>query len=984
MAIKTKRVYFFGGGKAEGRGLPKDVLGGKGQGLAEMSSIGLPVPAGFTIAVDTCEEYYRLGRKLPAGLEDEIRSNLKKLEKATGKKFGDTANPLLVSVRSGAARSMPGMMETILNLGLNDVSVEGLAAKTGNPRFSYDAYRRFIQMYSTTAMGLSKEPLEEMLSALKQRLGVKSDPDIPAESLRELCGEFKEYYKRNMGGEPFPQDPMNQLWGAIKAVFGSWMAEKAETYRRVEKITDLKGTAVNVQEMVFGNTGDSSGTGVCFTRDPSTGANEFFGDCLINAQGEDVVAGIRTPLKLSDLGKYLPAAWEQLQKVRGKLEKHYKEMQDMEFTVENGKLFMLQCRTGKRTPFAAFKIAVDMVNEKLITKEEAVSRITAEDIERMFYPVIAETDRRLLQDAKIGEAINAVPGAAAGQIKFSAEEAEEANARGMQVILVRKETSPEDVGGMHAAQGILTATGGKTSHAAVVARGWGKCCVAGAEFLDIDYENKRMTANGKVFNDGDWITLDGSLGAVYEGRLALKDPELPAEYGTLMGWCDQIRAIRVRTNADSPADARKAVEMGAEGIGLCRTEHMFFEGRERQLAIQTMIVADNADDRERALNKLLPFQRKDFAGIFEAMDGKPVTIRLIDPPLHEFTPKDEDGIAELAGVANMSVERVKARIGQIHEANPMLGHRGCRLCITYPEILEMQVKAIVEAAVLVQKNGKKVYPEIMIPLTMAKKEFEILEARVRAVADPIIREAGVRLSYLVGTMIEIPRAALIADKIAEKAEFFSFGTNDLTQMCMGLSRDDAGRFLPEYVDEKKTGIFKADPFQALDQEGVGQLVEMGLTRGRAARPNLKVGICGEHGGEVSSVKFCCRIGMNYVSCSPYRVPIARLAAAQAEVEKRAAARAAARPAAKKTAPKKAARPAAGKQASTAAAGKPAATRRFGVKKPVAKKTVPPKPAAGKIPPKRKGPVPAASRKAPAGKSAAKKTAPKKGATGRRR
>ncbi len=904
MATKTKRVYFFGGGKAEGRGLPKDVLGGKGQGLAEMSSIGLPVPAGFTITVDTCADFYKLGRKFPKDLEADVKENLKKLEKATGKKFGDVKNPLLVSVRSGAARSMPGMMETILNLGLNDVSVEGLANNTKNPRFAYDAYRRFIQMYSTTAMGLSKEPMEEMLTGLKKKLGVKTDPEIPAEGLKTLCDEFKEYYKKNMGGKPFPQDPMEQLWGAIKAVFGSWEAEKAVTYRRVEKITDLHGTAVNVQEMVFGNTGDKSGTGVCFTRDPSTGKNEFFGDCLINAQGEDVVAGIRTPLKLSDLGKYLPAAWDQLQKVRTTLEKHYKDMQDMEFTVENEKLFMLQCRTGKRTPAAAFKMAVDMVKEKLITKEEAIGRITPEDIERMFYPIIAETDKKKLSDARVGEGINAVPGAASGQIMFTAEDAEAAEHKGEKVILVRKETSPEDVGGMHAAQGILTATGGKTSHAAVVARGWGKCCIVGADCLDINTEKRMMHIGDKTFKQGDWLTLDGSTGTIYSGKLSLKDPVLPPEYKTLMGWCDDIRKLNVRTNADSPEDARKAVEMGAEGIGLCRTEHMFFEGRDRQLAIQTMIVADTLEAREAALDKLLPYQRKDFEGIFDAMNGKPVTIRLIDPPLHEFTPKDDNGVKELAKVAKMSEAHVRSRIDQLHEANPMLGHRGCRLCITYPEILRMQVRAIIEAAVNTAKRGKKVFPEIMIPLTMASKEFDILEAQVRAVADPIIKAAKSKVKYLVGTMIEIPRAALVADKIAEKAEFFSFGTNDLTQMTMGLSRDDAGRFLPEYVDEKKAGIFKADPFQSLDQTGVGQLVKIGIEKGRSTRPNLKVGICGEHGGEAASVKFFCSTGMNYVSCSPYRVPIARLACAQYEIAMAAKAKGGkAAPAAKKAAPK---------------------------------------------------------------------------------
>ncbi|MDR3210839.1 MAG: pyruvate, phosphate dikinase [Planctomycetota bacterium] len=949
--VKNKRVYFFGSGKAEGRGLAKDILGGKGQGLAEMSSIGLPVPAGFTITVDTCRDYYRLGRVFPTGLKEEVQTNLKRLEKTTGKTFGDAQNPLLVSVRSGAARSMPGMMETILNLGLNDVSVEGLAAKTKNPRFAYDAYRRFIQMYSTTAMGLSKEPMEELLTQTKKRLGVATDPEIPAESLKELCQEYKEYYRQNKGS-PFPQDAMDQLWGAIQAVFGSWEADKAVTYRRVEKITDLTGTAVNVQEMVFGNTGDQSGTGVCFTRDPSTGKNEFFGECLINAQGEDVVAGIRTPLMLSDLGKPLPTAWKELQEVRLRLEKHYRDMQDMEFTVENGKLFMLQCRVGKRTPAAAFKMAVDMVNEKLITREEAVTRITPEDIERIFYPVIAETEEKL-KEAFLGEAINAVPGAASGQIMLTAEAAETARKDGKKVILVRQETSPEDVGGMHAAQGILTATGGKTSHAAVVARGWGKCCIVGAEFLRLNFERLEMEVAGRVFKQGDWLTLDGSTGRIYAGELPLKAPILPQEYQTLMGWCDQIRQLRVRTNADSPADAVKAIEMGAEGIGLCRTEHMFFEGRERQLAIQTMIVADNEPDRRAALARLLPFQRADFEGIFTAMDGKPVTIRLIDPPLHEFTPKDEEGIAELAAVVGLDKEKVRQRVDQLHEANPMLGLRGCRLCITYPEILEMQVQAIIEAAVNVQGQGKTVFPEIMIPLTMAKKEFDILEARVRAVADPIIKAANGKLHYLVGTMIEIPRAALIADQLAERAEFFSFGTNDLTQMTMGLSRDDAGRFLPAYVDPKRAAIFDRDPFQVLDQEGVGQLVEMGIAKGRKTRPNIKVGICGEHGGELESVKFCCRLGMNYVSCSPFRVPIARLAAAQyvavAKIKE----------AAKKSKPaNKPAKPVVAKKAVTKPSRKPA--KPVVVKKAVTKSSS--KPAKSKVVKKTKStPKPAKSK-----------------------
>jgi pyruvate,orthophosphate dikinase len=888
---KQKFVYFFGmKSGAEGRGLSKEVLGGKGQGLAEMISIGLPVPAGFTVTIDACAKYYENGRKFPKGLEAEVLENIRKLEKETGKKLGDPRDPLLVSVRSGAARSMPGMMETILNLGLNDVSVEGLAKKTNNPRFAYDSYRRFIQMYSTTAMGLSKEPMEEMLHALKKKRGVKTDPELSAEDLKQLCQEYKEFYRKNMKGQPFPQDPIEQLWGAIRAVFDSWEAEKAVTYRKVEKITDLKGTAVNVVQMVFGNKGDQSGTGVCFTRDPNTGENVFYGDCLINAQGEDVVAGIRTPLKLAELEKLLPKAYKELLKVRSILEKHYKDMQDLEFTIEDQKLYMLQCRTGKRSPVATFQIAVDMVKEKLISKEEALARISAEDIERLFYPVVSpKLDKKELAAKKLATGINAVPGAAAGRIYFTAAEAEAAAAKGEKVILVRKETSPEDVGGMHASVGILTATGGKTSHAAVVARGWGKCCVVGCEALNINYEDKSMQVAGKTLKQGDYITLDGSNGEVYEGELPLQKPELPKAYHTLMGWADEIRRIKVRTNADTPYDAENAVRMGAEGIGLCRTEHMFFDTEERRLAIQEMIVADNLEARKKALAKLLPFQRDDFYGIFKAMDGRPVTIRLIDPPLHEFTPKDEAGVAKLSKVTGLSAEAIRHRCEQLHESNPMLGHRGCRLCITYPEILEMQVQAIIEAAIKCAKAGQKVAPEIMIPLTMDPKEFKILETQVRSVADKLLKEAGVgkKVEYLVGTMIEIPRAALLADKIAESAEFFSFGTNDLTQMTLGLSRDDAGRFLPDYVRSEKEGgkaIFAEDPFVSLDQSGVGQLVKMGIKLGRETRGKLKVGICGEHGGEAKSVKFCVKAGMDYVSCSPYRVPIARLAAAQAEIE----------------------------------------------------------------------------------------------------
>lgn len=882
-----KRVFFFGGGKAEGRADQKLLLGGKGAGLAEMTNIGLPVPPGFTITIDTCADYWASGKRYPSGFEKETLQNLKKLEAVTGKRLGDANDPLLVSVRSGAARSMPGMMETILNLGLNDQSVEGLAAKTQNPRFAYDSYRRFIQMYSTTAMGLSKEPMEEMLHEMKHSRHVKSDTELSAEDLKELCIAFKKFYQEKKG-DPFPQDPIQQLWGAISAVFNCWEADKAVTYRRVEKITDLKGTAVNICTMVFGNKGDNSGTGVCFTRDPNSGENTFYGDCLINAQGEDVVAGIRTPMRLIELETLLPKAYKQLCDVRKILEKHYKDMQDLEFTIEDEKLYMLQCRTGKRSPQASFRIAVEMVKERLITKEEAVARLTPADIEGLFYPVIDhKIGKDVLKQKHIATGIDAVPGAAAGEVVFSAEKAEELAAKGTRVILVRKETSPEDVGGMHAAQGILTQTGGKTSHAAVVARGWGKCCIVGCEALSIDYGNGSFTTGGHTIKQGDFVTLNGSTGEVFLGELPLVKPELPDSYQTLMTWADGIRRLKVRTNADTPYDSEKAVQMGAEGIGLCRTEHMFFDTEERRLAIQEMIVANTLEARKRALEKLLPFQREDFIGIFKAMDGKPVTIRLIDPPLHEFTPKDDAGVERLSKATGFPADLIKSRCEQLHEANPMLGHRGCRLCITFPEILEMQVRAIIEAAVACQKKGIKAYPEIMHPLVLDKKELKILEEQTRKVADEIIKKAGVKLAYMVGTMIEIPRAALMAHEIAEVAEFFSFGTNDLTQMTMGLSRDDAGRFLPEYVDEKKAAIFKADPFQSLDTSGVGQLVKIGIERGRSTREKLKIGICGEHGGEAKSVKFCHAVGMDYVSCSPYRVPIARLAAAQAVIEDKA-------------------------------------------------------------------------------------------------
>ena len=892
-----KWVYFFGAGKAEGDGEWRDVLGGKGAGLAEMTKIGLPVPAGFTISTEACDYYYKSGKKYPPELAKQVKENVAKLEKTTKKRLGDPKNPLLVSVRSGSARSMPGMMETILNLGLNEKSVQGLAQATKNERFAYDAYRRFVQMYSTVVMGLSKEDLEHRLREMKKRLGVREDTAVPASGWKGLVAEYKGYFKEKSGKE-FPEDPMEQLWGAIAAVFGSWMAEKAVTYRRVEKITGLLGTAVNVVQMVFGNTGDNSGTGVCFTRDPSTGEAVFYGDYLTNAQGEDVVAGIRTPVHLTELKKVMPKVYDQLEKVRVKLEKHYKDMQDMEFTVEEGTLYMLQTRTGKRTPAAAFKMAVDMVNERLISKEEAILRIKPEDIERLFYPVIdAKFDKKTLESKILGHGIDAVPGAAVGKAVFSAADAEEWAKRGEKVILVRRETSPEDVGGMAVAQGILTATGGKTSHAAVVARGWGKCCIVGAEGLSIDDKEKKVTAskNGKVVKQGDWLTLDGSEGTVYADQLPLVTPELPKAYQTILKWADEIRKIGVRTNADTPQDARKAMEFGAEGIGLVRTEHMFFtdfefpeKGQERQRAIQEMIVAETKEARVKALDKLLPFQRRDFIGIFKAMNGLPVTIRLIDPPLHEFVPHDRAKQAELAKDLGIPVETVARRVEQLHEANPMLGHRGCRLAITYPEIQDMQVRAIVEAAIECVKQNIRVFPEIMIPLTLDKKETAILDQAIRRVADELIKKAGVKLPYMVGTMIELPRAALLADEIAEVAEFFSFGTNDLTQTVMGLSRDDAGRFLPDYVDEKKAAIFHGDPFQTLDVHGVGLLTQWGIEKGRKTRPKLKVGICGEHGGDAESVKFCHRVGMDYVSASPFRVPIARLAAAQAVVEEKKA------------------------------------------------------------------------------------------------
>lgn len=895
MTVKKRYVYFFGGGKAEGSAKMKDLLGGKGAGLAEMTNLGIPVPAGFTITTEACHLYYQNNKRYPPGLKEEVSRNLARLERVVGKRLGDPDDPLLVSVRSGAARSMPGMMETILNLGLNDKSLEGLAKKTNNRRFALDAYRRFITMYGSIVMGIPRHDFEEEFERIKElrtrpRLGITGnkvlDTDVNEEEFSELIPRFKDIYK-GYTKKGFPQDPEEQLWGAIDAVFGSWMAEKAITYRRVERIMGLLGTAVNVMQMVFGNMGETSGTGVCFTRDPNTGEDIFYGEILMNAQGEDVVAGIRTPIHLEDLKKRMPGIYKQLYDVRKRLERHYKEMQDIEFTIEEGKLYILQCRTGKRSPKASFQIAVDMVKERLITKKDAILRITDKEIEGLFYPVI---DPRITRDELIkvffASGIPAVPGAASGKVVFTARDAEEWASRGERVILVRKETSPEDVGGMHAAQGILTATGGKTSHAAVVARGWGKCCIVGCEDLAIDYLHKAAVAGNKVLREGDEVTLNGSTGEVFHGALSLIKPELPPAYYTLMRWADEVRRLKVRTNADTPYDAENAVRLGAEGIGLCRTEHMFFDTDERRLAMQEMILAEDLTSRKGALSKLLPFQKEDFKGIFRAMDGRPVTIRLIDPPLHEFMPHTEGEQRHLAEKIGIPFEQVRRRCERLHETNPMLGHRGCRLSITYPEILEMQVRAIMGAACECVKEGIKVYPEIMHPLIMDGRELKILEMKTREVADAVSKERGVKVKYLVGTMIEIPRAALLADRIASVAEFFSFGTNDLTQMTLGMSRDDAGRFLPDYLNNKKAGVFNDDPFQSLDQDGVGLLIRIAIEKGRKVRKDLKIGICGEHGGDPGTVWFCHKNGFDYVSCSPFRVPIARLAAAHAALKER--------------------------------------------------------------------------------------------------
>jgi len=873
-----KMVYFFGKSKTEGDATLKQLLGGKGANLADMTSIGLPVPPGFTITTDTCAAYYKAGQRLPHGLMNEVHKNIAMLEKEQGKKFGDNANPLLVSVRSGAAVSMPGMMDTILNLGLTDAAVEGLSVSTKNRRFAYDAYRRLINMFGDVVMGVDHHHFEEAFKAIKLKYKTKEDTEVPEAGIVELCNEYKNVYKRHVG-EEFPQNPFKQLELAIEAVFKSWNGERAVSYRRIAGIQGLNGTAVNIQSMVYGNMGDDSGTGVAFTRNPATGENHFYGEYLINAQGEDVVAGIRTPLPVDEMPKWNKAVYQQLLKIKTKLEKHYKDMQDIEFTIERGELFMLQTRNGKRNGTAAVKVACDMVKERLIDEKTAILRIPAGDLTQLLLPSFDPVKKKAVEVLTKG--IPASPGAAVGKLAFTALEAVERAAKGEKVILIRKETSPEDVEGMHSAAGILTSTGGRTSHAAVVACGWGKCCVVGAGELQIDAAAGTVKVNGKVLTRDSIVSIDGSSGEVLAGSVPSVEPKMSGDFATVMKWADKYRTIGVRTNADTPEDAQRARDFGAEGIGLCRTEHMFFEG-DRIKAMREMILATNKDDRVKALAKLLPYQRDDFMGIFKAMKGLPVTIRLIDPPLHEFLPHDDKNQAEMAKLLGISLERVKQRVSALHEANPMLGHRGCRLCVTYPEILEMQVTAIVEATIDCIRSNIKALPEIMIPLVGTKKELSVLRGEVEATIAKVKEEQDYkpRLDIKIGTMIEIPRAALTADEIAADADFFSFGTNDLTQMTFGYSRDDIGTFLPDYLARE---ILPGDPFVSLDQTGVGQLIDMGVTKGRSVKGDLKVGICGEHGGDPKSVHFCHKVGMDYVSCSPFRVPIARLAAAQAAI-----------------------------------------------------------------------------------------------------
>jgi pyruvate,orthophosphate dikinase len=918
MAKTNKYVYFFGGKKAEGNLKLKNLLGGKGAGLADMVNLGIPVPPGFTITTEVCTLFYKSNMKLPKGLEKEVLENIKKVEKIMGAKFGDPRNPLLFSVRSGARVSMPGMMDTVLNLGLNEKTVEGLAKLTKNPRFAYDCYRRFVQMYGDVVLGLKPEndgehdPFEVIIDKKKKARKITFDTDLTVDDLKDLVKEFKKAIKQRLGVN-FPEDPMEQLWGSIGAVFKSWNTDRAVAYRQLNDISADWGTAVNVQCMVFGNMGEDCGTGVAFTRNPSAGDNEFYGEYLINAQGEDVVAGIRTPLPINkkqktdksvkSLEEVWPDIYKQVIKIRNTLEKNYRDMQDVEFTIQNKKLWMLQTRTGKRTGFAAFKIAVDMVKEKLITKEEALMRVEPEQLNQLLRPIFDpnEKTKALKAGNLVSKGLNAGPGAAAGKVVFNAQDAEAWAARKEEVILVRIDTSPEDIRGMNAAQGILTSRGGMTSHAALVARQMGKVCVAGCGDLDIDYAKKVIRVNGKTIKEGEYISIDGTTGEVFSGQIKTKPSEIlqvvidktlkPAksqiyqDFALLMKWADETRRLGIRTNADQPDQAAVAVSFGAEGIGLCRTEHMFFEGN-RIDAVREMIIADDEAGRRKALAKLLPYQKKDFAGLFTVMKGLPVTVRTLDPPLHEFLPHTEKEMRELARKMGISYEKVLAKVESLHEANPMLGHRGCRLGIVFPEITEMQVRAIFEAACEVKKKGTNVKPEVMIPLVGNVSELKLQKAIVEEIAEEILKKNKVKIDYMIGTMIEIPRAAITADEIAQEAQFFSFGTNDLTQMTLGMSRDDAGKFLSDYV---KKEIYAFDPFQRIDEGGVGRLMEIGVALGRSVRKNLKVGICGEHGGEPNSVEFCHRTGLDYVSCSPFRVTIAKLAAARAALKEKQAA-----------------------------------------------------------------------------------------------
>jgi len=986
-----KNVYFFGKGKAEGDAKMRMVLGGKGANLAEMTNLGIPVPPGFTISTDVCAAYYENKNKYPKGIKEEVEAGLKKLESVMKKKLGDPNDPLLVSVRSGAAVSMPGMMDTILNLGMSDKSVKGLSNKTGNPRFAWDAYRRLIQMYGDVVMGVEHKLFEEAIETAKKNKKIELDTELDASDLEKLVDEYKKIVKKHTGKE-FPQNPIDQLWGATNAVFGSWMCDRAIKYRQIEDIKGLKGTAVNIQSMVFGNFGEDSGTGVCFSRDPSTGINEFYGEYLMNAQGEDVVAGIRTPERISTLERKNPTIYKQLVGIKNRLEKYFKDMQDMEFTVQQGELFILQTRNGKRAGTAAVKCAVDMVAEGLIDKNTAIMRVTPTHLDQLLHPMI---EPKAQKDAKaLTRGLNASPGAATGRIVFNAKDAEAWNARGEKVLLVRKETSPEDIGGMVASQGILTSTGGMTSHAAVVARGMGTPCVAGAKSVLV--QGHTVDIGGKMFKEGDWVTIDGSSGEVYEGKLPLVAAAISKDMNTFLKWCDEVRAksvrgnikgFDVRTNADQPDDAKRAFDFGAQGIGLCRTEHMFFD-KDKLVHFRAMIVADTEAQRKEELKKILPLQQKDFFGIFKAMEGRPVVIRLLDPPLHEFVPHTKEEIAELAGHLNIDQAKLTAKIGTLIESNPMLGHRGCRLAVTYPEIYDMQVEAIALAAAECAKQKIPVRPEIMIPIVVTARELRLLRPNAEKILNKVFTAAGVKVPIHIGTMIEVPRAAIRSHHIAEYADFFSFGTNDLTQMTFAFSRDDVASFLPVYLEKN---VLDVDPFKTIDEDGVGGLINLAIKEGRNVKADLKIGICGEHGGDPATIDFCYRAGLSYVSCSPFRVPLARLAGAQAVISnsgknimgggsgktKPAAAsvKGSKNPAkgdtkmavtsAKKPAAKKAAKKTGAKKTT---AKKPAAKKKTAAKKPAAKKATAKKPAAKK-----------AAKKPAAKKTAAKKPAAKKAA-----